>query len=67
MAAPIPSSFASFLLQLDFDHNGSLESPAHASHFRRPLTGKAHNILQTGGIDTFGMLFRDCLFASRIW
>lgn len=28
MAAPIPSSFASFLLQLDFDHIGSLESPA---------------------------------------
>ncbi|PWY87426.1 phosphotransferase enzyme family protein [Aspergillus heteromorphus CBS 117.55] len=55
---------ANFLLQLfklDFDRIGSLPSPspqgeAHGPSpaFARPLTFKAHNILQNGGVDTFG-------------
>lgn len=52
--------FANFLLQLfklDFDHIGSLESPSPELRFPiRPLTWKAHDILQTGGVDTFGTL-----------
>lgn len=50
--------FANFLLQLfklDFDHIGNLDSPSPELRFpRRPLTWKAHDILQTGGVDTFG-------------
>lgn len=57
--------FANFLLQLfslDFDSIGSLpsleakepESPVP----KRPLTYKAHDILQNGGVDVFGMACR---------
>jgi hypothetical protein len=50
--------FANFLLQLfklDFDHIGNLDSPSVDLTFpSRPLTWKAHDILQTGGVDTFG-------------
>ncbi|PCH06956.1 Aminoglycoside phosphotransferase [Penicillium occitanis (nom. inval.)] len=51
---------ANFLLQifkLDFDQIGSLPSPeaeAASPTPRRPLTFKAHSILQNGGVDTFG-------------
>jgi hypothetical protein len=57
--------FANFLLQLfklDFDRIGSLPSPtaeAESPILIRPLTFKAHTILQNGGVDTFGMA---CLF-----
>lgn len=52
---------ANFLLQLfklDFDHIGSLPSPqteAQDPTPARPLTFKAHSILQNGGVDTFGV------------
>lgn len=50
--------FANFLLQLfklDFDRIGSLLSPkTKFSAPIRPLTYKVHNIMQTGGVDTFG-------------
>ncbi|KAL4742306.1 hypothetical protein BDV11DRAFT_202807 [Aspergillus similis] len=51
---------ANFLLQLfrlDFDQIGSLPSPqteARSPAPPRPLTFKAHSILQNGGVDTFG-------------
>ncbi|KAK7413883.1 hypothetical protein QQX98_007224 [Neonectria punicea] len=49
--------FAVFLLQLfklNFDHIGSLDSPTLELRFPdRPLTWKAHDILQTGGVDVF--------------
>ena len=51
---------ANFLLQLfklDFDRIGSLPSPqAEAENTTppRPLTFKAHSILQNGGVETFG-------------
>ncbi|XHG01533.1 hypothetical protein AWENTII_004911 [Aspergillus wentii] len=51
---------ANFLLQLfklDFDRIGSLVSPqaeAQSPELPRPLTFKAHSILQDGGVDTFG-------------
>lgn len=49
---------ANFMLQLfklNFDHIGNLDSPNPDLHFpERPLTWKAHDILQTGGVDTFG-------------
>jgi hypothetical protein len=49
---------ANFLLQLfklNFYHIGSLDSPASGLSFpTRPLTWKAHDILQTGGVNTFG-------------
>jgi hypothetical protein len=55
---------ANFLLQLfklDFDHIGSLPMPqaeeAKSPSFRRPLTFKAHSILQNGGVDTFDASF----------
>lgn len=54
--------FANFLLQLfklDFDQIGSLPSPqteAQSPTPPRPLTFKAHSILQNGGVDTFGTL-----------
>lgn len=48
---------ANFMLQLfklDFDHIGNLDSPNPELHFPgRPLTWKAHDILQLGGVDTF--------------
>ena len=47
---------ANFLLQifeLDFDRIGSLPS-SHAKAPLRPLTFKVNNILQDGGVDTFG-------------
>lgn len=51
---------ANFLLQLfklDFDRIGSLPDPeAEAPTPSRPLTFKAHCILQNGGVDTFGTL-----------
>jgi aminoglycoside phosphotransferase (APT) family kinase protein len=52
---------ANFLLQLfklDFDRIGSLPSLKAGDQSptpSRPLTFKAHNILQNGGVDTFGM------------
>ncbi|GIJ98285.1 hypothetical protein Aspvir_000401 [Aspergillus viridinutans] len=51
---------ANFLLQLfklDFDQIGSLPSPqaeAQSPTPPRPLTFKAHSILQNGGVDVFG-------------
>lgn len=51
---------ANFLLQLfklNFDRIGSLPSPraeAQSPTPTRPLTFKAHSILQNGGVDTFG-------------
>lgn len=54
--------FANFLLQLfmvNFDQIGSLPIPNTESQTRtsnRPLTFKAHTILQNGGVDTFGMI-----------
>lgn len=49
---------ANFLLQLfklDFDRIGSLPWPGdEADSPARPLTFKAHSILQIGGVDTFG-------------
>ncbi|RHZ67865.1 hypothetical protein CDV55_105981 [Aspergillus turcosus] len=51
---------ANFLLQLfklNFDRIGSLPSPqteANSPTPPRPLTLKAHSILQNGGVDTFG-------------
>jgi hypothetical protein len=50
--------FANILVQLfklDFDHIGNLDSPSVDLRFpSRPLTWKIHDILQTGGVDTFG-------------
>lgn len=52
---------ANFLLQLfklDFDRIGSLPSPHPETQSPtppRPLTFKAHSILQYGGVNTFGM------------
>lgn len=54
---------ANFLLQLfelDFDRIGSLPSPQAETQNPtppRPLTFKAHSILQNGGVDTFGTFF----------
>lgn len=54
---------ATFLLQLfrlDFSQIGSLLSPhveVQSPTPLRPLTLKAHSILQNGGVDTFGMLY----------
>ena len=63
----IYKQFANFLPQLfklDFDHIGSLDCPTSDLRFPiRPLTWKAYNILQTGGVDTFGMSFRYYLYA----
>lgn len=44
------------LFQLDFDHIGSLPSPQAEAQATppRPLTFKAHIILQDGGVNTFG-------------
>ncbi|KAL4876459.1 hypothetical protein BJY04DRAFT_231631 [Aspergillus karnatakaensis] len=56
----IYGQLASFLLQLfllDFDQIGSLPSPhtkAQSPPLPRPLTFKAHSILQFGGVDTSG-------------
>jgi aminoglycoside phosphotransferase (APT) family kinase protein len=53
--------FARILLQLfqiDFPMLGSLPTPVTGFNAPvRPLTFKAHDILQTGGVDTFGMAF----------
>jgi hypothetical protein len=53
--------FARILLQLfqiDFPVLGSLPTPVTGFNAPvRPLTFKAHDILQTGGVDTFGMAF----------
>lgn len=50
---------ARFMLQMfeiDFDRIGSLPTPrTGASVPVRPLTWKVHDILHTGGVDTFGM------------
>ncbi|KUJ07302.1 uncharacterized protein LY89DRAFT_677923 [Mollisia scopiformis] len=50
--------FANFLLQLfklDFDRIGSLPSPKTKFPVSiRPMTFKAHDIMQTGGVNTFG-------------
>ncbi|KAJ6110345.1 hypothetical protein N7486_002580 [Penicillium sp. IBT 16267x] len=56
----IYGQLANFLLQLfklDFDRIGSLPSPqaeAQSPTPPRPLTYKAHSILQNGGVNTFG-------------
>lgn len=43
------------LFQLDFDRIGSLPTPKTGFPVPiRPLTFKVHDILQTGGVDTFG-------------
>jgi hypothetical protein len=43
------------LFRLNFDRIGSLNSPTPELCFPiRPLTWKAHDILQTGGVNTFG-------------
>jgi hypothetical protein len=45
------------LFQLDFDRVGSLPTPV--THFQppiRPLSFKVHDIIQMGGVDTFGTL-----------
>ncbi|KAF1361312.1 hypothetical protein EJ07DRAFT_164389 [Lizonia empirigonia] len=45
------------LFKLDFDQIGSLPSPraeAESPLSMRPLTFKAHSILQSGGVNTFG-------------
>lgn len=59
--------FANFLLQLfklDFDHIGTLDSSTPGIHFPiRPLTWKSHDILQTGGVNTFGISLRYLLYA----
>lgn len=58
---------ANFLLQifkLDFAHIGSLEYPTPELRFPvRPLTWKAHDILQTGGVDTFGISLGHYVYA----
>lgn len=56
----IYKQLANFMLQifkLDFDRIGSLSSPrveAESLTPTRPLTFKAHSILQNGGVNTFG-------------
>ncbi|KAJ9610172.1 hypothetical protein H2204_015413 [Knufia peltigerae] len=66
--------FARILLQLfqiDFPMLGSLPTPVTGFNAPvRPLTFKAHDILQTGGVDTFG--FSDtadyfCYLAGQDW
>ena len=67
---------ANFLLQLfklDFDWIGSLPSPqteAENPTPPRPLTFKAHSILQNGGVETFGMrcciLFPSLNYSGRM-
>lgn len=48
------------LFQLDFDRIGSLPTPKTGFHVPiRPLTFKVHDILQTGGVNTFGKI---CFF-----
>ena len=45
------------LFKLDFEAIGSLMWPGdviESPTARRPLTFKAHSILQNGGVDTFG-------------
>jgi len=61
---------ANFMLQLfklDFDHIENLDSPNPQLQFpRRPLTWKAHDILQTGGVDVLGkreLLIKECSMA----
>jgi hypothetical protein len=52
------ANFQLQLFKLDFDRIGSLPSPraeAQSPTPTRPLTFKAHSILQNGGVDTFGM------------
>jgi len=59
----IYKQLANFMLQLfelDFERIGSLPSPtakAQSPMSTRPLTFKAHSILQNGGVDTFGMIY----------
>jgi hypothetical protein len=51
------ANFLLQLFQLGFDRIGSLPSPeaeAQSPTSIRPLTFKAHAILQNGGVDTFG-------------
>ncbi|KAK0709057.1 hypothetical protein B0T26DRAFT_742651 [Lasiosphaeria miniovina] len=49
------ASFQLQLFKLDFNSIGKLDSPTPGTCFpTRPLTWKAHDILQTGGVDTFG-------------
>ena len=64
----IYKQFANFLLQLfrlDFDHIGSLDSPSPKLRFPiRPLTWKARDIHQTGGVDTFGVPLWHRIYSS---
>jgi len=61
---------ANYLLQLfklDFGRIGSLPSPkakAQSPTPTRPLTFKAHSILQNGGVNTFGMIYCSPFFFS---
>jgi hypothetical protein len=63
---------ANFLLQLfelDFDRIGSLPSPQPETQgptLPRPLTFKAHSILQNGGVNTFGTSCYLLLFSCLI-
>ena len=51
------------LFQLDFDWIGSLPTLKTGFHVPiRPLTFKVHDILQTGGVNTFGTVRRFFLF-----
>jgi hypothetical protein len=60
--------FAGFLLQLfklDFNYIGNLDSPTSELRFPiRPMTWKAHDILQTGGVDTFSTPLWHHLYTS---
>lgn len=58
--------FANFLLQLfklNFDRIGSLPSPKTQFPVSiRPMTFKVHDIMQTGGVNTFGTAHEVILF-----
>lgn len=63
--------FAQIMLQLfelDFDRIGSLPSPQTGFAVPiRPLTFKVHDILQTGGVDTFGTPRPFFSHSLRVW
>jgi aminoglycoside phosphotransferase (APT) family kinase protein len=45
------------IFSLDFDHIGSLPpTKTSGTALERPLTWKVHDILQDGGVNTFGMM-----------
>jgi hypothetical protein len=64
------ANFQLQLFELDFDRIGSLPTPKTGfSTSIRPLTWKVHDIIQTGGVNTFGTLtlppFRFCVYELR--